>query len=292
MLVLPADMPQDEYDSYQTLIYNLAQASQMRFQVRNSLSVGEVQLELPSLKIVVTLPPDPGLATLAAAAPGVQFLAIGIEGLPAMPNLSTVGAAGLPVDQQAFLAGYIAGMLAPEWRVGILTIDTPEGNAAALAFANGFHFYCGYCRNPYFTQPFYNYPVSQLMQADTSPDQYPANAEVLLRYLARVAYVYPPVATPDVWSHLAQYGTLLVGETFPGEDVRANWIVSIQPDPVSAIQSLFPQLVAGNGGQVVETPLELNDINPDLLTEGKLRPVQEVLAGLQNGTIDPGVTPH
>ncbi len=294
ILILPADLPQDEYDSYQTLIYDLAQASQMRFQVLNALSVEEMQAELPALKVVVAIAPDPGLAALAAAAPQVQFLGIGIPGLRAMPNLSTVGAEGPPVDQQAFLAGYIAGMLAPEWRVGILTQrDTPGGEAARTGFEHGYSFYCGDCFNPNFNQPNRHglYPIIVRIPVDESEANYRGYADLLLDNQVNVAYVFPAVATREVTTYLAQYGALLVGETLPSEDLRASWIVSIQADPISAIQAIFPELVAGNGGQVLETPLVLQDVNPSLLSEGKQNLVQEILDGLQNGTIDPGVTP-
>ncbi len=90
---------------------------------------------------------------------------------------------------------------------------------------------------------------------------------------------------------MAQNKMLLIGQTLPGEDVRPHWIASIQPDIVSAIKNIFPDLVAGQGGKVVPTPLFLADVNPDLLSAGKLRLVQDVLDGLQNGTIGTGVTP-
>jgi hypothetical protein len=73
--------------------------------------------------------------------------------------------------------------------------------------------------------------------------------------------------------------------------VRPNWIASIQPDLIAALQQLFPELVAGRGGQVAATPLVLADVNPNLLSEAKLRLVQDVLTGLQNGTIGTGVNP-
>ena len=50
-------------------------------------------------------------------------------------------------------------------------------------------------------------------------------------------------------------------------------------------------LVGGQGGKVVPTPLFLVDVNSDLLSAGKLRLVQDVLTGLQNGTIGTGVNP-
>jgi hypothetical protein len=294
ILVMPADLPAGEYDRNQTLVYDLARQNGMRFQVRNSLTVEELAFEGQALKIVVALAPDPGLAALTAAAPGVQFLAIGIPDLPTASNLSSVGAGGLPIDQQAFLAGYIAGMLAPEWRVGILSQkDTPGGEAARYAFENGYHYFCGTCLSPDFVQPYYAglYPVIVRIPTDAPENQYTAYADLLLDNYVKAAFVYPEIATPDLLAYMAEYGVLLVGQEMPSEDLGANWIASIRPDLNSAILSIFPELVAGRGGQVFPTPLFLDDVNPDLLTEGKLPLVQAVLDGLQNGTIDTGVTP-
>jgi hypothetical protein len=294
ILVLPADMDRTESDQYQKIVYDLAQANGLRFQVRNVLTPADVALEGSALKVVVALPPDPGLDALAAAAPTVQFLAVSISGLAAAPNLSSVGASGLPVDQQAFLAGYIAGMVATEWRVGILSQkDTPGGDAAVTAFRNGYHFYCGDCFNPNFNQPNSHglYPIPVRIPTDAPLSDYTGYANLLIQNFVKVAFLYPDIANSDLLSYMAQNGVLLISQTLPGEDVRPNWIASIQPDLNSALKSLFPELVAGNGGQVTPTPLFLTDVNPDLLSDAKLRLVQGVLDGLQNGTIGTGVTP-
>jgi hypothetical protein len=290
ILVLPSEMAQAESDQYQTLVYDLAQANGMRFQVRNVLTPADVAYEGPALKVVVALPPDPGLDAMAAAAPGVQFLAVGFSGSAAAPNLSSVGGAGLPVDQQAFLAGYIAGMVSPEWKTGILyQKETAGGEAARDAFSNGFYFYCGTCRNPYFSGPVGVYPILVGIPTDAPESDYAGYATLLVQNIVRVAYVYPGIATPDLLSYMAQRGMLLIGQTLPGEDIRSNWIASIQPDLTAAIKRIFPELAAGQGGQVAATPLLLTDVNPDLLSAAKLRLVQEVLDGLQVGTIGTGV---
>jgi hypothetical protein len=294
ILVLPVDMPQAESNQYQTLVYDLARTNGMRFQVRNVLTPADLAFEGSALKVVVVLPPDPGLAALTAAAQGVQFLAVGISGLSPASNLSSIGESGLPVDQQAFLAGYIAGMVAPEWRVGILSQkDTPGGEAARTAFENGYHFYCGDCFNPNFPQPFSHglYPVVVRIPTDAPESDYTGYANLLIQNFVKVAYLYPDIATPALLNYMAQNGVLLISQTLPREDIRSNWIASIQPDLTSSLQRIFPDLVAGKGGQVVPTPLFLTDVNPDLLSDAKLRLVQDVLDGLQNGTIGTGVNP-
>ncbi len=292
ILVLPAEMPKDDYDRYQTLVYTMSQAAGLRFQVRNELTSPEVAFEGPALKVVVALPPDPGLAALAAAAPGVQFLAINIPDVTAGSNLSTVGATGVPVDQAAFLAGYIAGLVAPEWKVGVLyQKDTPAGEAARDAFTNGFVFFCGTCRNPLFPQPSGIYPVQVGIPTDAKPGEYPAYADLLLHNIVKAAYVFPAVATPDLLNYMTQTGMMVISESLPGEAARPKWVTSIQPDVTSAIQKIFPDLLAGKGGQGVPTPLFLTDVNPAILSQGKLRLAQQVLEGLQAGTISTGVAP-
>jgi hypothetical protein len=113
----------------------------------------------------------------------------------------------------------------------------------------------------------------------------------LIRNFVKVAYLFPEIATPDLLAYMAQNGVLVISQALPGEYVRPNWIASIQPDLTSALQRIFPELVAGNGGQFISTPLSLADINPDLLSDAKLRLVQEVLTGLENGAIGTGVNP-
>lgn len=287
MLVIPADLPQEESSLYQKTIYDLAYAAGMRFQVLNTLTPFDLKLAGQALKVVIVFPPDPGLAELAALAPQTQFLAVGIPDLAPSANLTLIAATSRSVEQQAFLAGYIAAMLSPDYRTGILTLaDDPQGLAAETAFINGRTFYCGLCLASF--PPWYEYPLHIEIPADTPEDQYPAYARAFHNYQTEVVYVYPPLATMDVLDTLAQYDIKIIGESLPLEDVRDHWVVSIQPDLLAAIQQVFPNLVAGQGGKEVAIPLLLNDVNEALLSEGKLRLAHEVLADLQAGYIDTG----
>jgi hypothetical protein len=60
---------------------------------------------------------------------------------------------------------------------------------------------------------------------------------------------------------------------------------------VKAIQKAWPDLLSGNGGQNVLSPLGLADVDPVFLSPGRQRLVEGVLDDLQAGRIATGVSP-
>ena len=97
-------------------------------------------------------------------------------------------------------------------------------------------------------------------------------------------YIYPSLASDDLLSYVGTQGALLIGISRP-EPRPGGWVMTITPDTVKAIQSAWPQLIAGQGGQNVQSPLGLADVDPNILSEGKLRLVQETLDALVAGRI-------
>jgi len=281
ILVIPTDMEQVASDLYQKTVYDLAQASGYRFQVRNALSAAD--LTDPTLKVVIALPPDPGVGNLAPTAPGVQFLAVNIPNLSAGGNLSVL-APDSQVDLPSFLAGYIAAMITEEYHVGMLI---PQGDADALrafdAFKNGMTYYCGLCNTFYFTQV--SYPTYLEIPANEDPSRYGGYANVLLNDRdVDTLYIYPSLANDEFLSYVGTTGALLIGTHAP--DPRpGGWVATIEPDTIKAIQLAWPRLIAGEGGLSVQSPLGLGDVDPTLLTPGKLRLAQETLDALLAGRI-------
>jgi hypothetical protein len=295
ILILPTDLDAETSNLYQKTVYDLAQTSGYRFQVRNSLTPSEVTE--PGLQIVIALPPDPGIAALAAAAPQVQFLAINVPGIAAGGNVSAL--AGNPQsDVAAFLAGYTAALVTEDYRIGMINPkDDPEAQKSAAAFRNGMTFYCGLCR-PVFFPTFCLvenlqscYPQYIEIPPDEDPSRYGPYADYLiLQRNVETIFVYSAVAEPDLLSYIGTTGVWLIGAATP-EKRPAGWVMTIQPDVIKAIQNAWPQLTAGQGGLTVQSPLGLNDIDPSLLPPGKQRLVQETLDGLQSGLITTGVNP-
>jgi hypothetical protein len=286
ILILPADLDADTSNLYQKTVYDMAQASGYRFQVRNSLSPDEIE---PGLQIVIALPPDPGVAALAAAAPNVQFLAINIPGMTSGGNISALGDNTQP-DIAGFLAGYTAALVTDDYRIGMLI---PKASNDAIrtfnAYVNGMRYYCGLCRPIYYFPS--GFPQYLEIAADENPDYFDSYADILIQqYRVRTIFVHSGVYTSDLVNYIGTTGAYMIGTTSP-EQRPAGWVMTIQPDVIKAIQNAWPQLVGGQGGITVQSPLGLSDVDPDILTPGKLRLVEQTLNDLQAGLISIGAGP-
>ena len=280
VLVVPADLDVETSNLYQTTVYDLAQASGFRFQVRNTFTAADFE---PGLEVVIVFPPDPGLAALAAAAPDVQFLAINIPGVIAGGNISVLGNTVQP-DIAGFLAGYTAAMITDDYRIGMLM---PKDNADALtglnAFAAGMSYYCGTCRPVLFYS--WTYPQYLEIGPEEDPANYNAYADILiLQRDVGTIYLHPDIVTPDLINYIGTTGVNMIGTISP-EQRPAGWVMTIQPDVIQAIQNAWPGLVAGQGGVTVQSPIGLADVDQSLLSEGKQRLVEQTLDDLQAGLI-------
>ena len=286
ILVVPADMDADTSNLYQKTVYDLAQASGLRFQVRNELTPADLE---PSLKIVVALPPDPGIAALAAAAPQVQFLAINIPNLTAGGNVSVLGN-NSQTDVSAFLAGYTAALVTDDYRIGmIIPKDNGDAIRALNAYAAGMAYYCGVCR-PFYYLP-WSFPQYVQIPAEEDKSHYNAYADILiLQYKANTVYLYPDIATPDLENYIGTTGVYMIGTVSP-EQLPAGWVMTIQPDVIQGVQQAWPNLLAGQGGVTVQSPLGLSDIDPTILSPGRQRLVEQTLSDLQAGLITTGANP-
>ncbi len=282
VLVIPAELDPDTSNLYQKTVYDLAQASGFRFQVRNTLTPTDLE---PGLKVVIALPPDPGIVSLASVAPNVQFLAINIPDVSAGGNISVLGN-NSQSDISAFLAGYTAALITDDYRIGMMI---PKDNADAIralnAYANGMKFYCGSCRPLFYFQ--WAFPQYIEIGAEEDPANYDAYADILmLQYKVSTLYLHPDIATTDLITYIGTTGTSMIGTKTP-EQQPAGWVMTIQPDVIKAIQNAWPSLISGQGGVTVQSPLGLADIDPSLLSPGKQRLVEQTLSELQAGLISP-----
>jgi len=288
ILVIPPDLDQATSDLYQKTVYDLAQQSGFRYQVRNTLS--EQDLE-PDLRVVIALPPDPGpgIAALAAAASQTQFLAVNIPGLTAGGNVSVL-ANDANTDIVAFMAGYIGAMITNEYRIGMVI---PKGNQDALnaldAFTNGMAYFCGICRQFYYLP--YSFPQSIEIPAEDPPEAHGYYPVYLMQQReVDFIYVYPDLATPELLTYIGASGGVQFG-TAPAGAKPIYWAGSISSDVVGAIQTAWPGLASGQGGQIVQSPLTLTDADPNLFSPGKQAKAAQALDDLLAGRLSPHAIP-
>jgi hypothetical protein len=293
ILVVPADMDPAQSNLYQTTVYELAQAAGYRFQVRNTLTAADLE---PSLKIVVVLPPDPGIVALAAAAPQAQFLAVNIPGVTPGGNVSVIGSQNRP-DLVGFLFGYISAMITTEYdyRIGmILPQGDPAAQIAFAAFKNGMIYYCGSCPKTLYYFDIYGnsleYPQVVEIPADEKKELYPAYGNLLTDKKVAMVYVYPTIATNELLAAIGTNGIISIGDVTPNPR-PVYWTASLQPDVTKAIQAAWPDLLAGRGGLTFNPPFALTDVDPNILTPGKQQLAEQVLADLLAGRINIGLQP-
>jgi hypothetical protein len=257
----------------------------MELQIQDHLSAADLS---PGIRVVAAMAPDPGLPSLAAGAPQVQFLAIGIPGLQPGPNLSLITAPETFASQQAFLAGYITALATPDWRAGILSLrDASDGEKATEAFTNGARFFCGLCKPAY--PPFVNYPAAAA--ADSPLDWRPA-ADALLALSVKTVYIFPGASSPDLLDYLAKARVRLIGGQAPPETIQSLWIATIRFSAAGVLRKAWPELVAGHGNQNLVLALVLEDISSGALPAARQRLVQEILDNLTSGKIAPGLVPE
>lgn len=288
ILLVPADFNQSLSQEYQTATYNLAQAAGLRYQVRNSLSLEDLSLE-PNLKIVIALPPVESLPQLAAAAPQAQFLAINVPDVNPGGNISTLGGQAVPVDQQAFMAGYISALVTENfYEVGaVLRQGSPDSEIIKRSLRAGRTYYCGLCRPIGRFTPF-EYPEFIEIPETAGPREYPAYADLLiLQKKVGTMFIQDSVSIPELLEHLAISGVLMIGSQSPHKPL-SGWVVTLQPDYLKATIAAWPALLAGEGGRNFPAPLTLTDINEELFSVGKQRLAEETLQAMFEGYISTG----
>jgi hypothetical protein len=284
-------------ESVRGTLADLVEASGLDFVTRPGIAASELTADLRVVVILRSGANESGadtleamnIAALAAAAPEIQFAGIGFDEEKPAGNLSLIRLAGSSPDQLGFLAGYIAAVITPEWRVGALTTsDSPAGVANRQGFLNGVVFFCGLCRQT--LPPYVTYPIYAELPSTASPQEWQGAASALIDQAVRTVYMAPGAGDAELLDRFAQADVGLIGSTSPPAGPRDAWVATLIADVSGALRSAWPDLVAGRGGADLRAELRLADVNPDRLSPGRQLLVEKLIADLQNGYIDTGVS--
>jgi len=214
VLLTPPGSDQRLSDELNPIIGSYIRDLGLRFQVLINLTEDDFQRD--DYQIVVVLAPFPDLQTLAESTPDIKYLAVGFNDLTPGENLSVLRSGGGDYDIQGFIAGYIAALITPDWRVGALSVqENPDALAARDGFRTGVKYYCGLCNPKYApTGINYLYPKYIDLPVDAADLQISANSlaytgeTLLLFYLLYRIMPYHPRLTGTL---LRAMGASLVG---------------------------------------------------------------------------------
>jgi hypothetical protein len=252
------------------------------FEHRQSLTAEMGQM---NLRVVVVLPPAPGLDTLLLNLPETRFVAVGINGLPQTANLTVINAGGKQATFQGFTAGYIAAMQTKEWRVGIISRADEAGRLYLESFLNGVIYFCGFC-NPIYP-PYWEYPLYYEVESGANEIIWQKAADDLIGQGVTTFHVAPGVGDERLISYLAERGVLMVGTSAPPEGAMGNWIASVELDILTSFREAMDVAVGGGVmGQVI-TPLKITNVNLNNFSQGRLAHVDLIIEQLEDGVIDP-----
>jgi len=278
LFVAPDPAAVDTDAAIQGVVSKLAAANQLTLESLTSLQPANL---LPEVRIVVLLSTPDNLSDLLAASPRVQFVVIGQwPSLETHPNLSVIT---IQPEQAAYLAGFITTIISGDWRSAGLLPDTPA--AIQDAFLNGGRYYCGRCIPIH--GPIVAFPLAAALPAGSSFASWQNAVTQLQTKILQTVYVDPSISSPDLLKLLADQKLILVGGQSPSQDLRSQWSATVSSDVLTPLIALWPSLVAGTGGKSMAAALLVSDINPDYLTPGKQRLVQDVITGLQTGALGP-----
>jgi hypothetical protein len=99
-------------------------------------------------------------------------------------------------------------------------------------------------------------------------------------------YIIPGVGTPQIYRKLIGYEKYIIGSGFDyREEYQDFWVASLDYDLVSVLEEFWPRFLESETGLEELPPLLITDVNPDLLSEGKLDLVGRILEELQAGFI-------
>jgi basic membrane lipoprotein Med (substrate-binding protein (PBP1-ABC) superfamily) len=270
----------------QTVLEPLAAETSLQLVPVSALTPAELT---ENVRVVVAVAPGFDLVGLAAGTPGTQFVGIDQPALTPGPNLSLIGDPMLDEERQNFMAGYLTAVISNDNKIaGLLPSDIPEATQAVNAYVIGARFFCGIC-NPQFP-PYNSFPQWESYPVGSSADTIRPLLNDYVNMAVEVIYVHAGLISPELLNALSDLGITVVGGTSP-DMPRDNWAGTVVLDPGPALAQIWPDITAGTGGHQVPNSILLMDDGAGLISEGRMRLFEEMVAELEADLVLPETVP-
>jgi hypothetical protein len=286
LLVSGTDTDPFLWSETQSLLESLAGGSSLRLVILDGLTPESITAEV---EVVVGVGQYLELNTLAASAPDVSFVAIADPSAIVAENLSVIGDPIIEARQQAFMAGYLSAVISTDNKVAALI---PDENAArdllAESFVVGARFFCGLCQPLY--PPYNPFPQWASLSSSAQEDVFRPAVNQFSSIGVEIMYVHGDLISPELLAYLDELGMKVVSDRAP-DIQRSNWVGTITADPAPALEALWPALLSAEPGKRMPSAIVLADRQMGLVSEGRYRLFEAMVAELQAGLVSVEITP-
>jgi len=282
VLWAPANADLSQAQTLPADLAGYASANGLILEQREQLSAAELGA---TVRLVVALAPAAEIGALAAAAPAVQFLAVGVPDVVTGANVHALNTSSATLEERAFLAGYLLGMVIPDYRVGVISqAGSEDGTKTNNSFGVGARYFCGLCNSRF--GPILFYPKGAQISDPANPGDWQAAADLLLADSVRGVFIQPEVSSPELVNYLQAAGVQLVGISGQaGTNESPLWLGLLGSDLSADAVILAARLLQGGQVGAVKTGITLTHINADVITEGRQRLFDQTVQDVQSGLV-------
>jgi basic membrane lipoprotein Med (substrate-binding protein (PBP1-ABC) superfamily) len=243
--------------------------------------------------LVVIVGGETGISDFIQRYPEAYFILIAVPGSTPADRIAVIGPEGIRPDKIAFLSGYIAALVTPNWRTGVIAVGQSGGGQAALkSYLNGVVYFCGLCRPA--SPPSHAYPTSATVPASDEVGLSAGYDQLIGKAITTIGltHEFSSGSVDLAINNASNSNVYWIGPYAPSEKSRDQWIATVQPNPSADLVEVYNRLALGENDILIPMTFDVRDINQDLLTEGKLRLVLDIKRDLESGIIDTGVDPQ
>ena len=247
----------------------------------------------PKTRLVVTSASADSVLQMAAAVPLTLFMAVNVEIADAPANVFSFKVQSPAIAsshaQNAFAAGYLFGLIIPDYRAGVISQGgTAEGSQTKGGFQVGEQYYCGLCNSR--NAPVTFYPKYAEISDPQNQAEWMAAADALVAEGVASIFIQPEVSSQALVDYLLSRNMLLIGvEGQAGLGQGQGWVATISSSGsnLSLGQAVEELLNNGSLPLISEVGLDLININREYLSEGKQAYFDVVRRDLLSGLIKP-----
>lgn len=265
---------------------SLTQTSGLSFETIENLSPEGITT---SVAVVVGVGPNIDIAGWALSSPDTQFVAVNTTGTIPGENISVIGDPNFDANRTAFMAGYLAALISEDYKVSaLLPSNIANTDGIAEAFVVGARFFCGICQPKY--PPYNQFPQWETLPVENASSGFEGAVDLLVSSGTEILYLHGSLLSTEMLDYLAGYGLKVISDGSP-DMPYASWAGTLEMDLTTGLNSIWADVASGTGGFQAPGSITLTEMNSELVSEGRYRLFEEMVADLENGLISIETSP-